>query len=308
VHRETLDVRTKTSTLAAIAARQHGVVTRAQLLAAGFEPAAVSRWARAGRLCALHRGVFSVGYISPSPYASMMAAVLACGPRSAISHLSAAALWEIIAPMPDRVDVTTMDNRGHRGIVVHITRRLTPEDVTRRHNIPVTTLARTLVDLASTLDTRALARALNEARVRHRLHDMMVERALDAMPRRKGAARLRVLLEPNDAPTRSALEDRFLELVARHGLPRPEVNQRVAGYEVDMLWREARLIVELDGRRYHQTRFEQDRERDAELLAAGYRVVRVTWRRIVEAPGREAARLARMLDPGPRYATSRSSR
>jgi hypothetical protein len=183
----------------------------------------------------------------------MMAAVIACGPGSAISHLSAAALWEIAACAPNRVDVTAPDKRQHRGIVVHITRRLTADDVTRRNNIPVTSLARTLVDLASTLDVRALARALNEARIRHGLHDATLRRTLAALPRRKGAARLRVLLEPNDAPTRSALEDQFLELVARHGLPRPEVNQRVAGYEVDMLWREARLIVELDGHRYHPT-------------------------------------------------------
>jgi very-short-patch-repair endonuclease/predicted transcriptional regulator of viral defense system len=297
VRKETPDFGTKPSSLAVIAAKQHGVVTRAQLLAAGFGPDAVTSWLRAGRLYKLHRGVFSVGYLSPSPYAPMMAAVLACGPRSAISHASAATLWEIAGCAPNRVEVTTTDKRSHRGIAVHWTRRLTSDDITTRHNIPVTTLARTLVDLASTLDARALARALNEARIKHRLRDATLQRTLAALPTRKGSARLRVLLEPNDAPTRSALEDRFLELVARHGLPRPEVNQSVGGYEVDMLWREARLIVELDGRRYHHTRFEEDRERDSELTAAGYRVMRITWRRVVESPAREAARLARMLDP-----------
>jgi very-short-patch-repair endonuclease len=295
VRKETVDFGNKPSALAVIATHQHGVVTRAQLLAAGYGPAAVASWVRTGRLYTLHRGVFSVGYISPSPYARMMAAALACGPNSAISHLSAATLWGIAEHRPNRVDVTTTDRRSHRGIAVHWTRRLTGEDVTRRNNIPVTTLARTLVDLASTLDARALARVLNEARIRYRLHDATLEAALGALPRRKGTPQLRALLDRNDAPTRSALEDRFLELVTRHGLPRPEVNQRVAGYEVDMLWREARLIVELDGHRYHRTRFEQDRERDAELIAAGYRVMRVTWRRVVESPAREAARLARML-------------
>jgi very-short-patch-repair endonuclease/predicted transcriptional regulator of viral defense system len=305
---KTRDFGTKSPTLATIAAEQHGVVTRRQLLEAGYGPAAISSWVRAGRLHRLHQGVYSVGYISPSPHARMMAAVLACGPGSAISHLSAAALWEIAVSAPNSVDVTAPDKRSHRGIVLHITRRLSADDVTKRHNIPVTALPRTLVDLAATLDARQLTRALNEARIKHGLRDAALHRMLAAMPTRKGTARLRVLLEPNDAPTRSALEDRFLELVTRHGLPRPEVNQRVAGYEVDMLWRQARLIVELDGHRYHHTRFEQDRERDADLIAAGYRVVRVTWRRIVEAPGREAARLAQMLDPGRRYATSRSSR
>jgi very-short-patch-repair endonuclease len=295
VLRETLDFGNKPSTLAA---NQHGVVTRAQLLAAGIGPAAIASWVRGGRLHTLHRGVYCVGYVSPSPYARMMAAVLACGPRSAISHLSAAFLWEIIVATPSPVDVATTDRREHRGIAVHITRRLTSDDVTHRHNIPVTTLPRTLVDLAATLETRALTRALNEARIRHRLGDAALQRALTALPTRRGATKLRELLDPHDAPTRSALEDRFLELVTRNGLPRPEVNQRVAGYEVDMLWREARLIVELDGRRYHQTRFEEDRERDTELVAAGYRVMRITWRRVVDSPAREAARLARMLRLG----------
>jgi very-short-patch-repair endonuclease len=293
VWEETLDFGSKPPTLAVLAANQHGVVTHGQLLAAGYGRAAITSWVRSGRLHRLHRGVFSVGYVSPSPYARMMAAVLACGPGSAISHLSAAALWEIAECPARRVDVTAPDKRSHRGIVVHRTRRLT--DVTTRNNIPVTTLARTLVDLASTLDDRALTRALNEARIKHGLRYASLQRMLAALPTRKGTARLRVLLDPGDAPTRSALEDRFLELVARHGLPRPEVNQHVAGYEVDMLWRDARLIVELDGHRYHRTRFEQDRERDTELIAVGYRVVRVTWRRVVEAPAREAARLERML-------------
>jgi very-short-patch-repair endonuclease/predicted transcriptional regulator of viral defense system len=293
VWEETPDSGAEPPTLAVLAANQHGVVTRGQLLAAGYGRGAVTSWVRSGRLQKLHRGVFSVGYISPSPYARMMAAVLACGPGSAISHLSAAALWEIAECPTNRVDVTAPDKRSHRGIVVHRTRRLT--DVTTRNNIPVTTLARTLVDLAATLDDRALARALNEARIKHHLSDATLRRTLAALPTRKGVTKLRALLDPNDAPTRSALEDRFLELVTRHGLARPEVNQRVAGYEVDMLWREARLIVELDGRRYHRTRFEEDRERDAELIANGYRVIRVTWRRVVESPAREAARLSRML-------------
>ena len=292
-----LDLGIKTDALAALAANQHGVVTRAQLLAAGFGRAAITSWVRSGRLYPLHRGVYSVGYISSSPYTRMMAAVLACGPGSAVSHLSAAALWQIAGLLPGRVDVTATYRHSRQGVVFHRTRRLSAGDVTTRNKIPVTTLARTLVDLASTLDGRALTRALNEARIKHRLTDATLRRTIAALPRRAGAAKLRALLDPHDAPTRSALEDRFLELVERHGLPRPEVNQRVGGYEVDMLWREARLIVELDGRRYHDTRFEEDRERDAELTANGYRVTRVTWRRVVESPAREAARLARMLEP-----------
>ena len=161
----------------------------------------------------------------------------------------------------------------HAGILVHRSRTLTRADLTRHYGIPVTTPARTLADLARVLDPRSLTRAVNDARLRNL-----------------------VRTEPGQpGPTRSVFEDAFLAFVHRHGLPAAEVNQLVAGYEVDMLWRPQRLIAELDGRAYHEDTFEEDRERDATLTAAGLRVVRVTWRRLTRQEEREAARFRALL-------------
>ena len=199
-----------------------------------------------------------------------MAAVLACD--AVLSHRSAAALWGF-GRWQQLIEVTARTARRHQGILVHRSRTLTRADVTRHYGIPVTTPARTLHDLARLLDPTSLTRAVNDARVRHL-----------------------VRTEPGQTgPTRSVFEDAFLAFVHRHGLPRPEVNQYVAGYEVDMLWRPQRLIAELDGRAYHQDSFEEDRERDATLTAAGLRVVRVTWRRLTRQEEREAARFRALL-------------
>jgi very-short-patch-repair endonuclease len=195
------------------------------------------------------------------------------------------------------VTTTTRGARHHRGVIVHRSRTLTPEQTTAHRGIPVATVARTLVDLADILEDRALARAFNEARLARRVQLDELAVLLTQLKGRRAATRLRPLVQRSDAPTRSALEDTFLNVIDRHALPRPEVNQRVAGYEVDMLWRDERLIAELDGRRYHEHAhaFEHDRDKDATLLAAGYRVVRVTWRRLVNQPEREAERLRALL-------------
>jgi very-short-patch-repair endonuclease len=257
---------------AAIAARQHGVVSRRQLVDAGFAARSIAHRVEKGRLIRLHRGVYAVGHRPPSPHARAMAAVLACGPGTVLSHRSAAALWDLIRW--DRpIEVTARNARRHQGILVHRSRTLTRADVTRHYGIPVTTPARTLEDLARLLDPASLTRAVNDARIRN-----LVSRD------HAGAG-----------PTRSVFEDAFLAFVDRHALPRPEVNQRVAGHEVDMLWRPQRLVAELDGRAYHEETFEEDRDRDATLTAAGLRVVRVTWRRLTRQEEREAARFRALL-------------
>ena len=190
------------------------MVTRPQLLRAGFADTAIFYRVEAGRLIRLHRGVYAVGHRPPSRHARAMAAVLACGPGAVLSHRSAAALWEL-GRWPRAVEVTTPSGHRHEGVLVHRSRTLTRADVTRHYGIPVTTPARTLDDLARVLSPTALTRAVNEARIRHFI--------------------TRDAAEPG--PTRSVFEDAFLAFVDRHGLPRPEVNQHVAGYEVDMLWR-----------------------------------------------------------------------
>lgn len=202
-----------------------------------------------------------------------MAAVLACGPGAVLSHRSAAELWEIIPRRHERIDVTAGSYHQHRGIRVHRSKTLRRRDITRHFGIPITSPARTLRDLARVLPSHALTRAVNEARIRNLISD----RHFDT------------------GPTRSDLEDEFLRFVTRYELPRPEVNQIVAGKEVDMLYRDRRLIVELDSRTFHAHRFEEDRERDAHLLSQGFVVLRVTSSRLEQAPEREANRLRRLL-------------
>jgi hypothetical protein len=226
-----------------------------------------------------------------------MAAVLACGPEAALSHRSAAALWPMGVRWRIPVEVSAPTAHGIPGVLAHRCRVL---EATREFGIPVTTPVRTLFDLAGTVDDAMLIRAVNEARLAGRLPPHDFAALVERMPRR-----LERLLAPHGAPTRSIFEDEFLRFVRRYGLPLPEVNQRVAGHEVDMLWRRERLIVELDGRAYHDEHaFERDRERDADLQVAGHRVVRVTWARLTGAPAREAVRLASMLAE-PRVSISR---
>jgi hypothetical protein len=160
----------------------------------------------------------------------------------------------------------------------------------------VTTVARTLLDLAGTLDSASLTRAVNEARLNRHLSLEVLAALLARSPGARHDSPQGLVADAT-GPTRSRFEDAFGSFVDRHGLPRPEANQRAAGHEVDALWREQRLVVELDGRERHDTEdaFEHDRVRDADLVAAGFRVVRLTWSRLTEEPDREAARLRILL-------------
>jgi very-short-patch-repair endonuclease len=195
-----------------------------------------------------------------------MGAVLACGNNAVLSHRAAAALWKILPPRSGPVDVTVPrkgGRRSRRGIRLHRSATLTQQQSTRRLNIPVTTPARTLLDLRRCVPETELGRARRQAEaLGYRLDD-----ATD--------------IEPN--LTRSELERRFLGLCAKAALPSPEVNARVGDHVVDFLWRRSRLIVETDGYRYHRGRasFEHDRSRDAHLAALGYEVLRFTWLQVL---------------------------
>ncbi len=278
--------------IARIAGEQHGIITRAQLLAAGLDAHEIAYRRRIARLHLLYRGVYAVGHRPPSPHASAMAAVLACGPGAVLSHRSAGALWGMLR-WRGPIDVTAAGNHTRRNVRVHRSRTLHPDDVTRHYGIPVTTPARTLLDLADVLDDTSLTRAVNEARLQRQLNLTDLATLLARSPGR-ATKRLRPHIDHGTQPTRSHLEDAFLTFVERHHLPRPEVNQRIAGYEVDMLWRDQRVIVELDGWDYHdgRTAFERDREKDAALLTEGFPVVRITSGRLTD---REATRLRRLL-------------
>jgi very-short-patch-repair endonuclease len=214
-----------------------------------------------------------------------LAAVLAGGSGAVLSHRSAAALWGLVATPAGPVDVTVAaGRRQRRGIRFHRV-AIPADEVTTERGIPVTTPARTLLDLAKTLDRHRLHRAADRAE-QHRLtgHHPLDE-LLERHPKTPGAAKLRAIAEQNrigETVTRSELEDRFLQFLDAHGLPKPETNQTTGDLEVDCVWRDAGLIVELDGRATHHTAtaFERDRERDRTLQARGWRVIRITWRQL----------------------------
>jgi very-short-patch-repair endonuclease len=186
--------------------------------------------------------------------------------------------------------------RDREGIRSH-SDSIDPADATRRHGIPVTSPPRTLLDVAVELAPRELDRAVDEARVRRLVTDRALAEQFARYPRHRGVAALKAATRLDPAFTRSEAERRLLELIRAARLPQPEANVRVAGHEVDLLWRAERLIVEVDGYAFHSSRraFEQDRRRDAELGLHGFRVVRVTWRQITEEPEALIALLAATL-------------
>lgn len=287
-----------------LAARQHGIVTREQLLGLGMTRDGIHRRLRDGRLRRLYRGVYLVGPIAP-PHAYATAAVFACGDGAVLSHRSAAHVWELL-PYPahqrmPHVTVAKSNVESRRGIRVHRVTHLDHRDVTRRHRIPIVTPPRALLDLAAVVGGRELERALAEAHARRLVTDGALDAVLARNGRRAGTGKLRAVVHGAESPalTRSDAEERLLELIRASDLPHPEVNVRLGPYEVDFLWREAYLVVEVDGYRFHSSRlaFERDRHRDAELHARGYRVIRVTWRQLVEEPEAVIARLGRALAP-----------
>jgi hypothetical protein len=268
------------------------VVSTVQLHAAGLRRSAIEKRVRRGWLHRVHRQVYAVGHPRLMGRGQMWAAVLAGGgvDVAVLSHRTAAAAWDL-SPMPSgKVDVTSLQrSTSTTRLRVHRGQRLDPlNDVVRQPDgLPVTSVARTLVDLAGVLTGQQLERTCHRAEVLRRLDAAHVERLLTTT-RRRGARNLRTALatltRADPDITRSELEERFLALVAAAGLPRPVVNARVAGFEVDFLWREQFLIVETDGAATHLTpgAFEGDRRKDATLKVAGFRVVRFTWRQITD--------------------------
>jgi very-short-patch-repair endonuclease len=297
------DIRGKSHThdvdaaIVALAERQHGVVARWQLLGLGIGRGAIDRRIERVGLHPLHRGVFAVGHRVLSQRGRWMAATLACGPKAVLSHQSAAALWRIRPTAKVRIDVTAPHQlRPRKGLHPH-TATLPADEITVYDGIPTTTPARTLLDLAGVVPRQTLERALDEAEV---LRLSGPQALLDRYPRRRGTKNLRTLLleARSPTPTRTELEDCFLTFVDDHDLRRPEINTIIAGIEVDAGWREAGLIVELDGFATHGTRraFERDRVRDRRLMTAGWRVTRLTSRQFAE-PAELAAELTTLLAP-----------
>ncbi len=289
--------------VAVMARRQHGIVTFEQLRSAGLGTGAINPRVRRGRLHRLHRGVFAVGHTRLSREGRWLAAVLALGQGALLSHVSAAALWGLRSTSSSVVHVTVPTLAGRRrraGIVVHRSISLRAVDADERDAIAVTSVSRTLLDLAGMLAPGPLERAV-ERSLALRLFDLRaVQSLLDANPRRRGVATLtRILEQVHDEPplTRSELEALMRDLCDTHGIERPEVNVVVDGSEVDFFWRAQRVIVETDGREQHGTpmAFERDRDRDARLTMLHYRVVRFTHRRLMHEPAGVAATLVALL-------------
>lgn len=289
--------------LAEIAEGQHGVVSHAQLAAIGIGRGAVKYRVAQGRLHRAHRGVYAVGHPRLTVEGKVWAAVLACGGPglAVVSHRAAAAAWELRPWPTGAIDVTSFRRSDPRpGIRVHHSRTLDPvADVDESpHGFPVTTVARTLVDLADVLSPHAIERIVHRAEV---LRLLDVSKLAPPAGRRSHALQsaLDTLALAEPQVTENDLEEAFLAIVSAAGLPRPRTQVWLCGSRVDFFWPEHAVIVEVDGRGAHlrPSAFEGDRRRDGELQLAGYRVFRFTRRQVLREPRYVVERLRAILTP-----------
>src|SRR5262245_41904359 len=257
-------------TVAFIASKQHGVVSRSELLAAGITRAEIKWRLKVGALIRVHPGVYRVGHAAPSTEARYMAAVKACGERALLAGRAAGHLHCLFRGSAPRPEVITAGERRISGVVTHRW-EVAPGDVARHRGIPVTTVPRTIVDLAAVLAPPALARVVHEASVRHGTEPDQIEAVLGRRHNWPGCWSLRAVIGGEEPVTLSRLESRFLELLEEGRLPLPLSNERAGGRYVDCRWPEHNLTVELDGYRSHRTRpaWEQDRRREREARARG---------------------------------------
>jgi hypothetical protein len=280
-----------------LAERQHGVVSRRQLLERGVGAQGVKHRVAKGRLHPVYRGVYAVGRAQVTQRGLWMAAVLACGPGALLSHGSAAALWGVGCQRRPEVEVSVRGGRARTrdGIVVHRRLSLRQADVTVQDRIPVTTPIATLVDIASQLDRDDLEAAINAADRLELVDPERIRTALGTMPRRPGIAMLRELLDRRTfALTDSALERRFLPLARKAGLAPPVTGARLNGFKVDFYWPELGLVVETDGLRYHRAPAQQarDRVRDQAHTGAGLTSLRFTHSQVRYEPAYVRSTLA----------------
>ena len=288
---------------------QFGPIAHRQLVALGIGAEQIKSLVRRGRLHVIYSGVYSLGHRHLDRNGRLMAAALACGPGAILSHRTAGFLWGLVA-FRNPIDLTAPTHvRSRPGFVACRSRTLTAADCTTRNRLPVTTLARTLVDLASVLDVQRLRGAYEEA---DRLHHLSLSELLgqcERNPGRRGVGHLRrwALEAAAPPPGKTELERLVVSVCDEHGLPRPETNVTVEGYEADALWPRSKVIVEADSFEFHRSRsaFERDRRRDVQHRLAGYTVVRLTHRRLTEEPETVAAELGLLLAGPPPVPTIR---
>jgi very-short-patch-repair endonuclease len=271
--------------VAQLAARQRGAVSRAQLRRCGLADATIARWVEGGRLHRIHPGVYAVGHDALVIQGRLIAALLYVGPGSAMSHATGVWWWQLLDSEPATIHLSSSGRRRSvPGVHVHRCSDVSP---VMHRGLPVTKVARTLRDAASTLPFSALRRALAEADHRRLCDPGELASTLGRGQRGSAALRRALALHIHElARTLSVLEERFLDLLQRSGLPMPEVNARVGELMVDALWREARAIVELDGHATHDrpAAIEEDRRRELALRARGYVVLRYTWAQVTQQP------------------------
>jgi len=280
---------TATQVVRKLAERQHGVVARRQLLECGLSSELVKGRLVSGYLVPIYEGVFAVGHLRITRWARWMAAVLATGPHAVLSHGSAAEVWAIHRSkgLPE---VTRRSGGTTRSaVLLHQTRVLEPVEMTIEAGIPVTSLERTLLDIAASRDERQLEHDVVAADRTGRLRWSELQRLLDRTPRRPGVGRLRRVanrVSPHAVDAKSPIEVDFLALCREAGLPEPSVNVFASGHLVDFLWSAQRVVVETDSYSYHGDRlaFERDHERTVALVAVGYEVHRVTRRMLSRDP------------------------
>ena len=285
--------------MARIAERQHGVVARGQLIGAGMPVGAIARRLHSGALLPEFRGIYRVGHRAPSREARYMAAVLACGDHAQLHGRAAGHLLGLLRGRAPEPEVIAPTKRRVRGITTVRARRGEHRDAAIWLGIPVTSVPRTLVDLAAVLSADDLARACHEAGIRHRTTPADVEAVLARRPTSPGAACLRQVLHGDIHVTLSHIERRFLGLLREHGFPLPRTNRPAGGRRVDCRWADRRLTIELDGYVYHRSRhaWELDRRREREARARGDEFRRYTYGDVMEAPGLMLAELGTLLAP-----------
>jgi very-short-patch-repair endonuclease len=283
----------------AVARRQHGVITRQQLLALGIERRSIAHRVARGKLHPVARGVYAVGRPELTRYGRWMAAVLSCGPEAVLSHQSAAELWEIRTPTPGPIQVSVPRHiRRDRPGLTLVRRAVLAR--THRHGIPTTPPAQTLIDLAATLTTDALEAAINEADKRDHIHPKQLHTAAKNT-RTPGAKRLRDLLdEATFTLSDSRLERTFRPIARRAGLPQPQSQVWVNSHRVDFFWPDLGIVVEADGGRYHRTPAQQtaDRIRDQDHTAAGLIPLRFTHAQVRYDPERVESTLVAVVRGG----------
>jgi very-short-patch-repair endonuclease len=284
--------------IARIAGRQDNVISGEQLLTAGLGRGAIAHRVKTGVWQWLHRNIYLLGPAPPSPMARARAAAMACGAGAVVSHRSAAEMFGLLPQNGGDVHVTVAGRNvaPRDGVRRHRVSAFARGEVTKMRGIPLTSVARTICDLAATELFRVVEAAFQEALYRDIVSPDRLAQVLAREPRRKGAPVIRALLE-DPRMTRSERERALVRLIDQAQLPRPLTNVRLHGYLADAYWPAEGLVIEFDGWQGHGHRnaFERDRKRDQVMLANGLRPMRVTDRHLRQESVALVARIAQSL-------------